>query len=146
MQNDDLWERHLTHYREADALYRKGQIKKARTLFLSALALAPNDADTLWALGSCWSELGNPRVAQRYFRRARTRADWKDRGDLLYNMANALLDQGRPTAALAFYKRVPRSAQAYLLAKRNVLLARRLMRLRAATGTRCEWSSANDWA
>ena len=139
MQNDDAWERHLAYYQDADALYLKGHVSQARALFLSALALAPNDADTLWALGSCSSELGNPRAAERYFRRARRRAVWEDRGDLLYNIANALFDQGRTAAALAMYKRIPRQAKAYMLAKRNLLLARRLARSQAVTRGKCKF-------
>lgn len=121
------WERHLALYSAADALYRAGELKQARVLFLKALEIAPGDVDTRWALGSCLSELGRPYQAERYFRLARTRAAFAARGDLLYNIANALFDQGRFRAAIRLYRRVPRHAQAYPLARRNVLRCRRLL-------------------
>ena len=125
MENADLWARHLALYRRADALYKNGEIKEAKRLFLRALSLAPRDADTLWAIGSCFSDLGRPAAAERYYRRARAVARWHQRGDILYNIANALLDQGRPLAALRLYRRVPRSSSAYLLSQRNAALAKR---------------------
>ena len=125
MSADETWEEHLARYREADALYKKGKLKSALNCFRKALALAPGDSDTLWALGDCHSELGQPRKAERFYRLARLQAPWDERGDLLYNIANALLDQGRPRAALQLYARVPRSAAAFLLAQRNSRLATR---------------------
>lgn len=95
------WEAHLACYAEADALYRSGQLARARKLFRNALALAPGDVDTLWALGDCYSELGKPRRAELFYRKARAGAAWEQRGDLLYNIANTLLDQRRPSAPSA---------------------------------------------
>ena len=126
-QVDASWEAHLACYAEADALYRMGQLPRALKAFRNALALAPGDVDTLWALGDCYSELGKPRRAELFYRKARARAAWKRRGDLLYNIANALLDQRRPASAVRLYRLVPRSAGAYANARRNEARARALM-------------------
>lgn len=125
MNEEKTWEQHLALYREADSLYRAGDLRSARRMFALALVHAPHDADTLWALGSCASELGKPRLAERYFRRARVRSEWKRRGDILYNIANSLFDQRRFQAALQLYVRVPRRSDAFVLARRNALAARR---------------------
>lgn len=111
--------RHVSLYSEADALYRRGEVKAARVLFCGALALAPRDGDTLHALGNCLSELGQPRRAERYFRFALTSASFSERGDLLYNLANARFDQQRYRAALSLYRRVPRGCAAFSMARRN---------------------------
>lgn len=121
----DAWEAHLAAYGQADALYQAGQLRAAVNVFRAALALAPFDADTLWALGDCCSELGQARKAERWYRAALRRVTWGRRGDLLYNIANALLDQGQPLAAIKLYSKIPRKAGAYDLAQRNIRLARR---------------------
>lgn len=126
-QIDPSWEAHLACYAEADALYRSGQLARAVKLFRNALALAPGDVDTLWALGDCYSELGKPRRAELFYRKARAGAAWERRGDLLYNIANALLDQRRPVSAIRLYRLVPRSAGSYAQARKNQARARALM-------------------
>lgn len=135
MNKVNTWEQHLSCYHEADSLYRTGNFKPARAMFKKALALAPGDSDTLWALGSCLSELGKPHQAEHYFRLARARAEFSRRGDLLYNIANALFDQGRRRAALQLYVRVPRSAQSFLQARKNALLVCRQLANTSFDGT-----------
>ena len=124
MTTDDRWVRHCALYSEADALYRTGRLTEARALFVEALALWPGDSDSLWAIGSCFSELGNPWQAERYLRRALAVAPSKERGDLLYNIANARFDQKRFCDALQLYARVPRGSSAFELAMRNARLCR----------------------
>ena len=118
---------HLASYAEADALYRAGEVLSALEKFRNALQLAPGDVDTLWALGDCYSDLGRPRKAENFYRKARIGVGRKRRGDLVYNIANALLDQCRPAAALRFYQQVPRTAGSYLLACENARRARALL-------------------
>ncbi len=129
----EVWEEHLVLYREADVLYREGKIKLALKYFRRALNLAPADVDTLWALGNCYGELRKPRKAELFFRRARAYARLDQRGDLLYNIGNALFDQGCLRAALQLYARVPRSANSFLLAQRNYRAAiRKLTKISSA--------------
>lgn len=120
-------EAHLACYAEADALYRKGEVLRALKSFRDALVLAPGDVDTLWALGDCYTDLGEPRRAERFYRKARAGAAWRERGDLLYNIANALLDQRRPAAALRLYRLVPPKASSFKLARKNQENARALL-------------------
>jgi tetratricopeptide (TPR) repeat protein len=121
------WDAHLACYAEADSLFQRGVVRPALKSFRNALLLAPGDVDTLWAIGDCYSELGKPRLAEVFYRKARAGAVWRQRGDLLYNMANALLDQGRPAAALRFYQLVPRKAGSFGLARKNAARARALL-------------------
>lgn len=127
MRRPDDWEEHVARYKRADDLYRAGELRRAIKEFRAALALAKNDSDTLWALADCHSELGRPYKAERLYRAALARAEWSERGDLLYNIGNALLDQQRPTAALNFYRRVVPKSKAHRLAQKNISVARRML-------------------
>lgn len=124
---NSVWQQHLASYARADELYKSGSLRDAIKEFRAALALEPNDTDTLWALADCYSELGNAHKAARLYRAALIRSPRSERGDLLYNLANALLDQRRPIAALVLYRRVGRKSSAYPLARRNARLARRML-------------------
>ncbi|WP_047196987.1 tetratricopeptide repeat protein [Caldimonas brevitalea] len=134
MQTDDdeRWEAHLDAYRRADGLYRGGKLKEALLTFRVALSLEPGDSDTLWAIADCYSELGKYWKAKSLYKQAMRDADPGDKGDLTYNIANALLDAGQPRAALKLYRRVPRSSKSFLLAKRNAILAVRRVGSRRA--------------
>ena len=125
MSSVEKWELHLALYRKADLLYRAGELKQAKAMFFKALSFAQGEVDTLWAIGSCFSELGHPHHAERYFRLAMSKVDWNRRGELLYNIANALFDQGRQRAALTLYLKVPHRSAAFPLAKKNIHLLRR---------------------
>ena len=126
-QPDRTWEAHLACYAEADALYRAGEVLRALKLFRNALILAPGDVDTLWAIGDCYTDLAKPRRAEGFYRRARAGAAWRERGDLLYNIANALLDQRRPAAALRLYRLVPIRASSFKFVRKNQGHARALL-------------------
>jgi Tfp pilus assembly protein PilF len=118
------WDMHVARYSEADALYHDGELRRALRKFKDALALAPGDPDTLWAIGDCYSELGNPWKAERYFRWSRVGALREKQGDLRYNIGNALFDQRRFAGALVQYGLVPRSAKAYVSARKNQVACR----------------------
>lgn len=126
-QANPSWQAHLACYAKADDFYRGGKLLFATRYFRNALLLAPGDLDTLWALGDCYSDRGKPWKAEHFYRRALANAPWKKRGDLRYNIANALLDQRRPSAAIRLYQLVPRSAMAYGLARQNERRARELL-------------------
>jgi len=49
MNYEATWEQHLARFREADSLYRAGDMRSAKRVFFKALALSPGDVDTLWA-------------------------------------------------------------------------------------------------
>ena len=134
-QADRSWEAHLALYAAADSLFRDGKRRLALREFRNALLLAPGDVDTLWAIADCYSHLGKPHKAAQFYRRARTGATWQKRGDLLYNIANALLDQRRPLAAIRLYRLVPRSASSYGQARRNCLRACALLANRSLQRT-----------
>jgi tetratricopeptide (TPR) repeat protein len=135
MVEASTWQVHNTLYGRADDLFRKNQFKLALRAFKQALLLAPRDADTNWAIASCYSEMNSPFQAERYFRRARALAEWSQRGDLLYNIANAKFDQRQFQAAAKLYRLVPRSSTAYLKAQRNTSVVHRLLANPSVKGT-----------
>jgi Tfp pilus assembly protein PilF len=79
----------------------------------------------LWAIGNCHTELSQPRIAERAFRKAIANADPKDIGALRYNLGNALYDQRRFAAAAWHYRRAPKQGTVARLARRNLQLATR---------------------
>ena len=50
---------HCRLYRQADELYREGKLQPALHLMKAALALAPGDSDTLWAIAERFLGDGN---------------------------------------------------------------------------------------
>ncbi len=123
--NADSDAKHHALYKEADSAYKRCDFVRARKLFAEALRLAPGDPDTLRAVGNCWDELGLPLLAERFHRRALAWSRGAERGDCIYNIANAKFDQGLYASALALYAKVPpRSKAAYRRARRNMRLCR----------------------
>lgn len=102
--NDDLnhgW------YVVGDVFYKKGEFRSAAEAFDKAIADRPDDHEALMALANCYFELSMPEMAERYLRVA---LEFSDDPALIYNLGNALFDQGRYEEALAEYRRVPETA------------------------------------
>jgi tetratricopeptide (TPR) repeat protein len=114
-----LWNAHVEAYCRADVHYRAGRYRLALREFTRALALWSDDSDTLWAIGNCHGELSRPRLAERAFRKALTTADPEKRDALLFNLGNALFDQGKFTAAVRVYDRISPKAPVAPSAGRN---------------------------
>jgi len=119
---DALWNEHVASYVRGDAHYLAGQYRLARREFSRALRLWPRDADTLWAIGNCYTELSRPSLAERAFRRALLAADLEERDPLLFNLGNTLLDQGKFTAACRVYEKIRPQSSVASQAKRNRML------------------------
>jgi tetratricopeptide (TPR) repeat protein len=135
--SSDSWARHSEAYRRGDTHYRAHRYRAALQEFALALELCPEDSDTWWAIGNCHSELGRPRLAERAFRRALRRSETENRGALMYNLANAVFDQGRFASASRLYRRMPTRSTAAVLAQRNRIRASMRARSnRSLQGTR----------
>lgn len=114
-------------YCAGDVAYLLGQIPFAISAFRRALRSRPDDVQALWAMGNCYSDLGRARMAERCFRRALALSGDSDLR-LLFNLANALLDQGKYGLALNMYREVKRRSTGPLraAAKKNSELAEHL--------------------
>lgn len=108
--SDKKLQAHLEAYTSADDLYSARKFARALVGFRRALSLAPGDSDTLWAVADCYSDLKRPRMAERYYRAALKKATRGDRSALLFNVGNALFDQGCFADAVRCYRRVPSKA------------------------------------
>jgi tetratricopeptide (TPR) repeat protein len=109
-------------YLVGSGYYHMGRLKKASDAFRRALKYWRDDIEALIAMGHCYDEMEKPKIAERYLRRALV-ID-KDRDDVLYNLGNALFDQGRFFEAATVYKRVSNGAdETYLRARRNYQMA-----------------------
>ena len=123
---DKHWERHLQAYSAADTLYKAKRFAAALAGFRRALSLAPDDADTLWAIADCYNEQKRHRLAERYYRSAIKHASVKQRPTLYFNLGNALLDQKRFKAAAQAYRYAPAkmACKNLSLAKERLLTSR----------------------
>ncbi|MCW7541257.1 tetratricopeptide repeat protein [Aquabacterium sp. A7-Y] len=101
-------------YCVGDARSRLRDFAGARDAFRKALRIWPQDAEALFAIGTCYDELGKPKLAERCFRNCLSLMDangapraWlKDAA--LFNLANALFDQGKYRDAADLYKKLAR--------------------------------------
>lgn len=115
---------HQGWYCIGDAFYNRGEFRKAKEAYKKALTARPGDRDTLWAIADCCSESGMPRVAERYYRKARLSTRGAEAWNLTYNIANSLFDQRRYGQAIALYCKIPSSdAQLHRRARKNMRLA-----------------------
>jgi len=110
-------------YLKGDALWKKGHFKEAALCFLAAVAEWPEDYQSFWALGNCYSELKKPRKAEQSFRQAIALCSNADKPALLFNLANVLFDQKRYASAIALYSQIPSSHPLSRKAERNAFLA-----------------------
>lgn len=116
-------------YLVGDIYFRKLRFRDAITAFKKSLRTRRDDYQVLWAIGNCYSELKMPAIAERYFRKALSYEPNEQR--LLYNLGNALLDQGRYQEALDSYKQVlKKNIPLYKLAEKNAAIARGVLNTR----------------
>ena len=91
-------------YLVGDLFYKRRQYDQAVEAFLSAVECRDDDAEAMWAIANCYSDLGDPKAAEKYQREAVKVKP--DDHRLLYNLGNALFDQGQYEDAMVFYKMV----------------------------------------
>lgn len=113
-------------YLVGDIYFKKGRFKDALIAFKKALRTKPDDYQALWAIGNCYSEIEMPAIAERYFRRALTYKP-AEKG-LIYNLGNALLDQGKFSEALRSFNEVcEKDKTLYRLAQKNATVAKKAL-------------------
>jgi Tfp pilus assembly protein PilF len=104
--------------------FDNGSYIEAAKSFQSALEYWPRDPQAWLALGNCYDELQNPVKAEEYFRRALQYCSNENRGDITYNLGNALMDQRKNGEAITCFAVVPRSAKSYERAQKNLIEAK----------------------
>lgn len=106
-------------YNAGTIFFHQGKYVSALKAFKKALRTRKDDAQALWAIADCYSEMGKPSFAERYFRKALSNQP----GDqsLIYNLGNALFDQGRYQEAIEKYLDIKKAdSELYGLAKKNI--------------------------
>jgi tetratricopeptide (TPR) repeat protein len=119
-------------YCVGDLLYRLDQFDEAMCAFRRSLRSRPADAEALMAVGNCYDDLGRPKMAERFYRRALASDELEQAGiseGLRYNLANTLFDQGRMKEAVRIYTQLgkARSAEIRRKASLNIAAAARFL-------------------
>lgn len=110
-------------YSDADRLFRSGRYRDALRLFQDAVHADPSDGLAHLALGNCWDALRKPKRAESSYRTAAELLPEAERSSAIYNLANALYDQGQYQEAVRLYRQVPKGTTTWELARRNLALA-----------------------
>ncbi|WP_428623519.1 tetratricopeptide repeat protein [Sedimenticola sp.] len=106
-------------YLVGDIFFKMGDYERAIEAFLEAFRCRDDDVEALWAIANCYSELHKPKNAEEYLRIA-IKLD-PSKQQLIYNLGNALFDQGQYEEALSWYEKVICvDDELYTLAKNNI--------------------------
>jgi tetratricopeptide (TPR) repeat protein len=106
-----------------ELLWKCGRFQEALFAYRKAARLWPADSQAIFAMANCYSELGRPRLAERFYRRC-LEMDPKN-GNVAYNLANSLFDQRRYQETIPLYQLASRlGGVSATLAKKNLTLAR----------------------
>ncbi len=103
--------------------YKQEKFYDALLAFKRSYRHWKKDVSVIRAIGNCYSELKNPKVAKYYFIKARTMGGGSYKGlDILnYNLGNAYFDMKKYGLAISEYKKVRKSdKKTYCLAKKNI--------------------------
>lgn len=105
-------------YVVGDIYFKQDDFASALESFLKSLDDRPDDVEAMMAIGNCASALGDAALSEKYLRAALKQSE---SAALLYNLGNALFDQGKFGEALCYFKRVKMSdADIYAMAQRNL--------------------------
>ena len=112
-------------YQAGDDLSEQGKYAESLTEFEKALKAWPTDADSAWAVANCYSELGKPGLAEKYYRLAFGSCPVKKKPGLIYNIGNALFDQMTYKESPGYCDSIPKHNQIYKKARNNIRVAKR---------------------
>lgn len=125
MNKEERESLHKQYYKKGNDHYNKEEFRAAILAFEKALDNRPNDTDTLWALGNCYTEYGQPDTAEKYFRMALEVCEPKQQGALIYNLGNTLFDQLKFKEAIVQYESISRENNLFKKAKANINAAKK---------------------
>lgn len=115
----------IEHYKKGDEFYKQKKYREALSEFKIALKAMPDDHESLWAIADCYSELGKPEDAERYYRLTLANCPQKRKSDVLYNIGNGLFDQMKYKDALEVYDSISKRSKVYAKARKNIKVAKR---------------------
>jgi tetratricopeptide (TPR) repeat protein len=107
-------------YSDADRLFHAGRYREALRLFELAANAEPDDGQAHLAVGNCWGALGKAARAEASYRKAAHLLPENERPGAIYNLANAVFDQGRYEEAIILYKGIPKGTRVWELARKNL--------------------------
>ena len=107
-------------YKSGCEHYKRGHYKKAAKAFSESLEYWPEDPQAWFALGNCHDELNKPKKAEACFRKSLRFTATDRQPDVLFNLGNSLLDQGKIEEAIGCYVKVSAQSQAYRAAQINM--------------------------
>ncbi|SRR6266581_1858216 len=107
-------------YLAGDIYQKKRNYRRAIAAFKKAFQNRKEDFEALWAIGDCYSDIGRPVMAERYYRKALQFS--KHDAAIRFNLGNALFDQGRYREAISVYKSIDEStnSKVHKLAHKNL--------------------------
>ena len=112
------------YYAEADKLFKLGRFRAALRLFQAAVVADPQDGDAYMAIGNCWDALKKPKNAQDAFLKALDLVDNQLKPSVMFNLGNALMDQGNYAEAIAVFSGVPKGSVVAEKCARNIGVAK----------------------
>ncbi len=110
-------------YLVGSIFYKQEKFYDALLAFKKSYRHWKEDIAAIRAIGTCYSELGNPKIAKYYFIKAKTIGGkkYKDIDILNYNLGNAYFDMGKYDLAISEYIKVRKSdKETYQLAQKNI--------------------------
>ena len=120
----DAGELNHATYGEGVKYFKMGKLSNAISLFEEALEYWPLDPQAWFALGNCYDGRNNPKKAEYCFRKSLKYSPKEKLDDIYYNLANSLYDQDRLDEAIQLYLKVSEKSSAYILAQKNLALAK----------------------
>jgi Ca-activated chloride channel family protein len=124
MTKRDLEAVNIEHYKKGDELYKQKKYRDALSEFKLALKAMPDDHESFWAIADCYSELGRPEDAEKYYRLTLDNCPSKKKSDVLYNIGNALFDQTKYKDALEVYDSISKRSKVHAKARKNIRVAK----------------------
>mgnify|MGYP000216966418 CR=1 FL=1 len=115
-------------YIVGSVLYKQEKFGDALLAFKKSYRHWKEDVDAIKAIGTCYSELENPKIAKYYYIKAKTIGGkrYKDIDALTYNLGNAYFDMEKYDLAISEYKKVRKSdKKTYQLAQKNIKHAKK---------------------
>ncbi len=110
-------------YLVGSAFYKQVEFDSALLAFKKSYNHWKEDVASIRAIGNCYSELGNPKMAKYYFIKAINIGGktYKDLNILTYNLGNAYFDMQKYDLAISEYKKVKKfDSETYHLAQKNI--------------------------
>jgi len=112
------------------AFFELGEFDKAKKSFLKAHSHEKNDCQSLMACANCLSEMKRPECAKMILEKSLgLNPKGRDRAAIIFNLGNALFDQGLYVDAIKKYDIVSRRKDAIgVAARKNNIHAHQLLR------------------